>query len=227
MSKSESDEGNEFPVYYAVTLGLIFGWICCCCITTKGCTDCSYRDRSEGLEDDPVWGVRRMERRELEDHRLAVELQERELAQSRSPEELEADRLERERRIQARQTYIKKHLKSFPYSEKENIEGISGAIEIGPVDESHHTEYDEEQDQANRCTICMEKYKVGEIMTTSDTGQCSHTFHYKCMADWLIRKAMCPICRNTFMSVDVKHERAQEALQQQEARTQEQDSEIG
>lgn len=42
------------------------------------------------------------------------------------------------------------------------------------------------------CTICMMKYESDEIVTRLD---CTHLFHSKCISEWGMYKAECPVCR--------------------------------
>lgn len=201
MSHSQSDEGSsDFPLIALVlplSLALLYiSWYCTKFMNWQRAVQVQRRE------------VAAQSRSRLETGGV--------VAQSRSSteEQQRDDLLNRQQRIEARQLYIMNHLQSFPYSTKETtVKGITGDIEVGPVDERDQTEYNnnnnnEKLNQGNQCAICLEEYKQGDYVTTSDTEQCMHTFHYKCMADWLIRKAMCPVCRNPFMLVDLKHQQA-------------------
>ncbi|KAI3983771.1 hypothetical protein MKX01_001175 [Papaver californicum] len=42
------------------------------------------------------------------------------------------------------------------------------------------------------CSICLQGLNVGDEAVIL---KCSHTFHEKCMSQWLTRKPNCPLCR--------------------------------
>ncbi|CAH2077366.1 unnamed protein product, partial [Thlaspi arvense] len=45
-----------------------------------------------------------------------------------------------------------------------------------------------------KCTICQEEYTIGD-----EVGRlhCEHTYHLKCVQEWLRMKSWCPICKAT------------------------------
>jgi hypothetical protein len=45
----------------------------------------------------------------------------------------------------------------------------------------------------NECSICSNKYCLGETLTTLDS--CNHTFHFSCIDEWGKYKSECPLCR--------------------------------
>ena len=54
------------------------------------------------------------------------------------------------------------------------------------------------QDQVNAemsCSVCIERYNVGD---TTVTLPCSHAFHIDCAKPWLLEQQnTCPLCRQT------------------------------
>jgi len=50
----------------------------------------------------------------------------------------------------------------------------------------------EELQMIKECTICIDDYKVGNIVRQL---KCSHTFHQACIDKWLTTNKMCPNCR--------------------------------
>ena len=48
---------------------------------------------------------------------------------------------------------------------------------------------------SDTCTICLETIAKGDII--SDLENCCHTFHSKCIAQWLKIKNSCPTCNST------------------------------
>ena len=47
----------------------------------------------------------------------------------------------------------------------------------------------------NECSICLESFKVKDIVRTLS---CSHIFHVECIEDWEKRQKNCPYCREEF-----------------------------
>ena len=46
------------------------------------------------------------------------------------------------------------------------------------------------------CSICIDNYEDGNIITTL---ACNHSFHTECLKKWLKRKNECPCCKNTIV----------------------------
>jgi E3 ubiquitin-protein ligase RNF115/126 len=42
------------------------------------------------------------------------------------------------------------------------------------------------------CTVCMEKFKIDEVVRQL---VCDHFFHYECIKPWLSLHSSCPVCR--------------------------------
>lgn len=43
------------------------------------------------------------------------------------------------------------------------------------------------------CTICLESFKEGEMCRL--LPNCQHSFHAQCIDSWLLKAAICPVCR--------------------------------
>jgi len=50
-----------------------------------------------------------------------------------------------------------------------------------------------EQKEEQSCSICLEPYKSGELLTSLP---CTHFFHVDCLARWFQRSTQCPLCRS-------------------------------
>ena len=50
----------------------------------------------------------------------------------------------------------------------------------------------EELEIIKECTICIDDYKIGNIVRQL---KCLHTFHQECIDKWLVNNNMCPNCR--------------------------------
>jgi hypothetical protein len=82
---------------------------------------------------------------------------------------------------------ISKCLKTSIYQMKPSS---YGTITRSPCD---HKE-DADQKEEAKCSICQEEYTKGD-----EVGRlhCEHTFHVKCVQEWLRMKSWCPICKAT------------------------------
>mmetsp|Transcript_36504 Transcript_36504/g.64306 ORF Transcript_36504/g.64306 Transcript_36504/m.64306 type:complete len:557 (+) Transcript_36504:174-1844(+) len=49
-----------------------------------------------------------------------------------------------------------------------------------------------ESAEQQHCAICLEAYQEGELLTAL---RCSHFFHIGCLARWMQRATVCPLCR--------------------------------
>jgi len=52
----------------------------------------------------------------------------------------------------------------------------------------------EEGSGDERCTICSDKFKVGDKVSVLS---CRHTFHHSCIEEWGHYKAVCPLCKES------------------------------
>lgn len=66
------------------------------------------------------------------------------------------------------------------------------------IEEESFSKYKE-----NDCLICMEGFEVSQIATKLN---CSHTFHDKCILDWLKVHNTCPVCRYEMVTDDPDYE---------------------
>ena len=65
---------------------------------------------------------------------------------------------------------------------------------------------------SNPCAICLEAITLETGMTTL---ACSHSFHFRCIATWIIKDESCPCCRGKLgdleklpeeVHIDVEHD---------------------
>jgi hypothetical protein len=53
------------------------------------------------------------------------------------------------------------------------------------------------------CAICLADYKEGDQICSSKNVNCSHSFHEKCIFEWvLLRPHACPCCRQNYLLPD-------------------------
>lgn len=50
-------------------------------------------------------------------------------------------------------------------------------------------------EQIDVCSICLDQYKVDEIVSVSLSKDCRHIFHHRCIKEWLLKHDSCPTCR--------------------------------
>ncbi|MES1903655.1 MAG: E3 ubiquitin-protein ligase znrf3, partial [Paramarteilia canceri] len=53
-----------------------------------------------------------------------------------------------------------------------------------------HATDDKKSNESSSCSICLDKYEVGDKMKTIP---CMHFFHSKCIDNWLLRDSTCPM----------------------------------
>lgn len=53
------------------------------------------------------------------------------------------------------------------------------------------------QDYLNEisCSVCLEPFVEGDILSWSKMMRCKHIFHFDCLVPWLLKKNCCPLCR--------------------------------
>ena len=51
------------------------------------------------------------------------------------------------------------------------------------------------------CSICLEKQNNKCVKLS-----CGHTFHNKCITNWLLKNNTCPLCRNGMYDIDTDEE---------------------
>lgn len=66
--------------------------------------------------------------------------------------------------------------------------------------ESHEPEDDDV------CSICLVPYKNRDKISWSNEGCCPHTYHKKCISEWLYMHTECPMCRAVFLGDDKEQE---------------------
>jgi hypothetical protein len=67
-----------------------------------------------------------------------------------------------------------------------NVESLNNITNLFNIQEI------EEIDKIKECSICIDDYKIGNIIRQL---KCSHTFHQNCIDKWLTTNKMCPNCR--------------------------------
>ena len=45
------------------------------------------------------------------------------------------------------------------------------------------------------CTICLEKFSIGDSISWPKYGDCDHIYHTECITEWLALHDDCPLCR--------------------------------
>lgn len=45
------------------------------------------------------------------------------------------------------------------------------------------------------CSICLEPFSTGDLLSWSKVLRCQHIFHFNCLMPWLLKRNCCPLCR--------------------------------
>lgn len=53
-------------------------------------------------------------------------------------------------------------------------------------------EDEETMSESHMCAVCIESYKIGEVVTVLT---CEHIFHKACIEPWLLERRTCPMCK--------------------------------
>jgi hypothetical protein len=217
VNAGENESGGSSDskaIIYGTVFGILGLWLLGVVVSTKGCRkfgyDHKYRynnsntnnnnDNGPAEEDNPVWvqasfmtqaeRLQRQQQRQQaaadDSHDDAVFLQER------SPEELAAMIEEIQEKVTARTAFLERTLLRL--------------------------DYDAGMHKGDKCTICLTAYTPKDCLTGSNRNSnsnstkdgsdddycCLHHFHRDCIKDWLVGKAICPVCRNVFLEQDAK-----------------------
>ena len=83
--------------------------------------------------------------------------------------------------------------------------------DYGSIMESIHVKIPNEETAricSNCCAICLEPYKVDDIVVWSSSPDCRHVFHQECLVEGLSRaqddEAPCPCCRTIFCDIQME-----------------------
>jgi len=128
------------------------------------------------------------------------------IARRRAQDLRERAKAEKENRKQL----VQKRLIPIEYSSPDLEQGTKSSANGDQVGED---------DEAHCCAICFEPYQPGESVAKATSHKCRHEFHYKCVADWLVRTPDCPICRQAFLKVDEEEEELKKLKKEQEERS--------
>lgn len=205
MSTGPGNTDDQDRIFAMYVTGSVFAafWCVGCCISTKGCRKFS---QNEMYFRGGVWSEESMRlpmNQELRDFRMAQRLQEMErMRASMTPEEAQA--LERKR--EARRELVEQLLPHREIDETSPCENATNEEEAGESQSLEEKEGDDIDIESNipRCIICLANYKRGDVVVTATSGLCQHEFHRSCMAEWLLLKRGCPVCRKVFLKEDIE-----------------------
>ena len=217
MNAGDDDPGSSSDskaIIYGTIFGTIGLWFLGVVVSTKGCRkfgyDHKYRYNSSNTnnnnntnepaeEDDPVWvqatfmsQAERLQRQQQRQQAAADDSGDDDAVflQERTPEELAAMIEEIQEKVTARTAFLERILPRL--------------------------DYDADQHNGDKCTICLTAYAPKDCLTGSNRNAksrndgfdddycCLHHFHRDCIKDWLVGKAICPVCRNVFLEQDAK-----------------------
>lgn len=71
----------------------------------------------------------------------------------------------------------------------------------------------EDHDENLECSICLEAFEEGEILSWSRSLKCEHVFHHECLVPWLMTHNECPYCRMKIMDDDGSKDSMEEDIE--------------
>jgi len=195
---TNTDNNNNSDQQFSVTYVehhirvLIFSlaFALCICLFFKLCRFLGSEDEEEQVE---------------RDHRLAQQLQQQEVRAQRRRRMTEEERAEWDEKAKLRSEFVDQALQ--PRVEDSTGSSVPLKEEGGGCTGNVDKDKDEEEANFWRCAICLSEHdteqKQQRIQATADT--CPHEFHRACIADWLLHRIDCPICRQPFLKEDLCH----------------------
>jgi len=60
----------------------------------------------------------------------------------------------------------------------------------------------QQKSNPNKCFLCLLEYKVGDEVCFSPNEKCGCGFHKQCIVNWLMKRPLCPCCREPFLNED-------------------------
>lgn len=71
-------------------------------------------------------------------------------------------------------------------------------VEIGAdVDDEHSL-----NDDHMSCAICLDYFKLNDMVSWSGNGKCNHIYHKDCILYWLLKRCDCPYCRCEYINLE-------------------------
>ena len=61
---------------------------------------------------------------------------------------------------------------------------------------------EEEETSKDNCAICLETFKDGDEISSSQNQNCRHVFHRECIYGWLLKNEECPCCRRDYLTFE-------------------------
>ena len=93
-------------------------------------------------------------------------------------------------------------------------EAVDGRLDEQPPTETIFSDSNASRTVPNCCIICLDQYKVGEMVVWSSGSQgCPHAFHRTCIIKYLdkihkrVARTPCPCCRRDFTDLQVEARR--------------------
>jgi hypothetical protein len=59
----------------------------------------------------------------------------------------------------------------------------------------------------NKCFLCLVEYKTGDEVCFSPNDNCDCGFHKPCIVNWLMKRPLCPCCREPFLNEESSTEK--------------------
>jgi len=91
--------------------------------------------------------------------------------------------------------------------EEDEMKGISGGLLTADLEQWQR----EHSKREKTCLICYVDFENGEKVM--DVPNCLHTFHEQCLAYWLKRNILCPVCLRLVKKPDLRPRESENAQQ--------------
>eukprot|EP00541_Cyclophora_tenuis_P000417 CAMPEP_0116543930 /NCGR_PEP_ID=MMETSP0397-20121206/1835_1 /TAXON_ID=216820 /ORGANISM="Cyclophora tenuis, Strain ECT3854" /LENGTH=525 /DNA_ID=CAMNT_0004068085 /DNA_START=93 /DNA_END=1670 /DNA_ORIENTATION=- len=89
-----------------------------------------------------------------------------------------------------------------------DVEEESGSLDGGDEEDylEEHMSLNEDNEDESACVICLEAFRVGDVVTWSKDMDCRHVFHKECLMEWLNLPGHddCPSCRCKILYLEGK-----------------------
>ena len=82
-------------------------------------------------------------------------------------------------------------------------EDMQNDIEIGGTDSDESSLNSEDK---MHCAICLDQFKVNDLVSWSVNGNCDHVYHKDCIVNWLLKHNDCPYCRCSYVTLEEKED---------------------
>ena len=86
--------------------------------------------------------------------------------------------------------------------EGQDDDSFASDQEVAAETSRQHCSLVEENDEESDCAICLEPFRVGDVVAFSraEASNCHHPFHRECILLWFTKRNDCPYCRELILT---------------------------